>query len=326
MYQVESPVLLILFNRPEQTKKLFNAVKEAKPKQLFIGIDGPRDQDDQDKINQILKLIDNTFDFDCEVNIKNQTKNLGCGLGPRAAISWFFSNVEKGIILEDDCIPSNSFFQYADKLLEKYKSDKRIWLISGDNGGPILKAEYFGNDAYTFSNVPLIWGWASWKDRWDKYDENIDNWKKGTIVNRKNLGHVNIFEKFVVGTLCKNSSNSNNKNFWDFQMYSTMLKNKGFAIIPKNNLISNIGWGEIATHTKKENFRSHSNLLEVEIESFVSNFEVNKKINSIITYSVHTNVPKNIINTDSLNLIRIFYIINRVMYYFSYVSKIIKKR
>ena len=325
-YKIKSPILLILFNRPDQTEELLKSIKLVKPKNLYIGIDGPRNNDDQEKINKILNLINQYIDFDCNLKINNLNENLWCGLGPRAAISWFFENVESGIILEDDCIPSESFFNFCDELLEKYKKDQRIWMISGDNGGPILKSNYFDDFDYTFSNVPLIWGWATWKDRWEKYDDNLNSWEKGTIFNLKYLTHVSIFEKFIVGRICKNSSKSKEKNFWDFQMYSSMMKHNSFAVVPRLNLISNIGWGDIATHTKDENFRSYS-----PVESYIElnhnpNIEVNKKINSMITYSIHTNTQKNIIDKDKINLIRLFYLLNRIQYYFSYILNFLVKK
>ncbi len=325
-YDIKSPILLILFNRPDQTEELLKSIKLAEPKNLYIGIDGPRNNDDQEKINDILNLIKKYIDFECDLKINNLNENLGCGLGPRAAISWLFDNEDSGIILEDDCIPSESFFKFCDELLEKYKEDERIWMISGDNGGPILKSNYFDNFDYTFSNVPLIWGWASWKDRWEKYDDNLNNWDKGTLYNLKYLNHVSYFEKFIVGRICKNSSRSKVKNFWDFQMYSSMLKNNSYAVIPRFNLISNIGWGDVATHTKDENFRSYSPLQSYKKLNHNTNVEVNKKINNIITYAIHTGTRKNIIDKDKINLIRIFYLLNRIQYYFSYILNIFIKR
>ena len=106
---------------------------------------------------------------------------------------------EEGIILEDDCIPNSTFFKYCDDLLTKYKNENNVWIISGDNGGPILRDQYFLDYDYTFSRVPLIWGWATWKDRWLNYDDNLENWKSSVLKNWKKLDHVKFFEKFVVG-------------------------------------------------------------------------------------------------------------------------------
>ena len=324
MYSVSSPVLLILFNRFDQTKALIESLKQVSLTKLYIGIDGPRNESDKEEISKIVKYIKYEVANNCEVFFNLQEQNLGCGLGPRAAISWFFTMEEEGIILEDDCIPNSTFFKYCDDLLTKYKNENNVWIISGDNGGPILRDQYFLDYDYTFSRVPLIWGWATWKDRWLNYDDNLENWKSSVLKNWKKLDHVKFFEKFVVGKICRNASNSKNNNFWDFQLYSTMLKKNGFAIVPRKNLISNIGWGDIATHTKEENFRSKAEKYDFDIE-LTNALPINdKKINAIITYSIHTNVPKNIIDTNNLTLIRIFYILTLIKQIFVKINLVLK--
>ena len=124
-YITNSPVLLILFNRPDEAMQLLKVITDVKPKQLFISIDGPRDENDLKSIEKVLKYISTEITYDCELKIQRLKENLGCGLGPRAGITWFFENVEQGIILEDDCIPSKSFFKYCDDLLEKYEHNKK---------------------------------------------------------------------------------------------------------------------------------------------------------------------------------------------------------
>jgi len=312
IYQAKSPVLIILFNRPKHTIELLKSIKKVKPKKLYVGIDGPRHAKDQLLIDENIELVKKMIDFDCEVKFHTQLNNLGCGLGPRSAISWFFENEEQGIILEDDCIPNESFFRFMDELLPKYDENKEVWIISGDNGGPVLNQKYFQGQDYIFTNIPLIWGWASWRDRWVNYDENLENWKLGAFKNYNILNHVNYFEKYVVSTLCKNSSKSVNKNFWDFQLYSSMMKNNGYGIIPKKNMISNIGWGEDATHTKNKNYRTKAKYGEFKTLNHPKSIVSSKKINNLITYSIHTNVSKKIINMDIIFLMRLFYIVDRV--------------
>jgi len=311
-YRTKSPILIILFNRPKHTIELLKSLNKVKPKKLYVAIDGPRDIKDKLLIEENLELLNKIIDFDCDVKFQIQPKNLGCGLGPRSAISWFFENEERGIILEDDCIPNESFYKFMDELLLKFDANKEVWLISGDNGGPILTEKYFENQDYLFTNIPLIWGWASWRDRWLNYDENLENWRQGTFKNYNFLSHVSFFEKFVVSALCKNSSKSMNKNFWDFQLYSSMIKNNGYGIIPKMNMISNIGWGEDATHTKNKNFRTKAMYGEFKNLNHPNGIKSSKKINNLITYSIHTNVSKQIINTDMIFFMRLFYIIEKL--------------
>ena len=171
----------------------------------------------------------------------------------------------------------------------------------------------------------MIWGWATWRDRWIKYDEDLELWKKGVLKNYYKLNHVKFFEKFIVSRVSKLASKAENKNFWDFQLYSTMLQNQGYGIIPKNNLISNIGWGDLATHTKKENNRSFSNIVEEELILETKEISSSKRINSLITYNVHTNVTDRYINTENLSLLRVGYIISRATYYIKYLFNVISK-
>jgi len=327
-YKTNSPVLLLLFNRPDETIELIDAVAKVKPQKIYISIDGYREGNKDDLENQarIMDIINDKILWTKEIFINNLTTNYGCGEGPRKGITWFFENVDSGIILEDDCIPSISFFKFCDYLLPKYADNQRVWLISGDNGGPILPKKYFINSDYLYINIPLIWGWATWSNRWKKYDEELDNWKKGILSNYSLFKHVKFFEKFIVSRICKGASRTNIKNFWDFQLYSTMLKNNGLAIIPKNNLISNIGWGDLATHTKVENNRSHSIFLEEELSIPPKKIASNKLDNSLITYKAHTNVTDKYINTNSIFLLRIGYIVSRTVYYFNFVIKAIASK
>lgn len=322
-YKTKSPVLLLLFNRPDETIKLIDALSKVRPQKIYISIDGNREGNKDDIENQakILDIINEKIQWTKEVSINNLSINYGCGIGPRKGISWFFENVDSGIILEDDCIPSISFFKFCDYLLPKYANTQKVWLISGDNGGPILPEKYFTNSDYLYTNIPLIWGWATWSDRWKKYDEELDNWKKGIIYNYSFFKHVNFFEKFIVSRICKGASRTKIKNFWDFQLYSTMLKNNGLGVIPKNNLISNIGWGDLATHTKVENNRSHSVFLEEELTISPKKLESHKLQNSLITYKAHTNVTDKYINTDNISLLRIGYMVSRTVYYFNFIIK-----
>ena len=327
-YITKSPVLLILFNRPEYFNQLINTLRDVRVSKLFISIDAPRENNmvqDSKKISELLEMIKIKIDWDCEVKLKTNDKNLGCGDGPKSAISWFFNNVDRGIILEDDCIPTTSFFLFSDTLLEKYEFDKDIWLISGDNGGPIVSEKHFKDYDYLFTRIPLIWGWATWSDRWKKYNEELNFWQQGIFKNYSLFNHVSFFEKIIVSRICKGASKTKIKNFWDFQLYSTMLQNDGFGIIPKNNLISNIGWGEIATHTKVENNRSFSKISENDLATEPSLITSSKKINNLITYRAHTNVTDKYINSENLTLLRIGYIFSRTSYYLKFLYKYILK-
>ena len=153
-------VLFIIFNRPETTQRVFDAIRLAKPTRLYIAADGPRENKTGEKelCEQARKIAQNV-DWDCEVKTLFQKENLGCGKAVSHAISWFFENEDMGIILEDDCLPHQSFFKYCEELLEKYKNNDRIGIISGNN---FQKKRKIGSFSYYFSDIVNIWGWATW--------------------------------------------------------------------------------------------------------------------------------------------------------------------
>jgi len=243
--QFKTPVLFIIFNKPETTERVFEAIRAMKPKHLFIAADGLRKGNEQDKINcpkvrEIIKKVD----WPCNLKTLFQKENLGCKKGEVAAMDWFFNNVEYGIVLEDDALPSKSFFKFCEELLKKYKDDERVMHISGGN----FQRGFKRNDySYYFSKHVLIWGWASWKRAWKKYDINVKLYpqikKQGLL---KDL-YPNFFERM-------NMKNSLDliyyKNFdtWDFQWSFSVLVHGGFSIIPNENLVQNIGMVSGATH------------------------------------------------------------------------------
>src|SRR5258708_3549575 len=171
-----TPILFLIFNRPFPTRRVFAEIRKARPAKLFVAADGPRPDKPEDletcrETREIIKDID----WPCEVQTLFRDKNLGCGVAVSGAITWFFQNVEQGIILEDDCLPDPSFFPFCTELLERYKDDERILLISGNflqqkNKKFMVKASYYG------TLIPHLWGWASWRRAWAKYDFNLTKW------------------------------------------------------------------------------------------------------------------------------------------------------
>ena len=160
------PVLFLIFKRPDTTQRVFEAIKKAKPKQLFISADGGRNEEEKKSCNALREAIVAQIDWDCELKTLFRENNLGCKMAVSSGISWFFEEVEQGIILEDDCLPNESFFKFCETMLEKYKDDQSIWHIGANNFQDSIKR---GDADYFFSMYSHIWGWASWRDRWQKY-------------------------------------------------------------------------------------------------------------------------------------------------------------
>ena len=246
------PILFLIFNRPDTTKQVFEEIRKAAPQKLYVASDGPREnrEEEKEKVEAIREYILESINWDCEVKTLFREKNLGCGKGPAQAITWFFENEEMGIILEDDCLPSQSFFSYCEELLKKYEFDSRIYHIAGFN--PLTITETPLNSSYYFARIEHCWGWASWRRAWKEYSFEIidldDFIKKNTIkkvFNRKEAQKywINLFKNIPKGE----------KDFWDFQWTYSIFKNEGVCINPAKNLVSNIGFGEEATHTKDKN-------------------------------------------------------------------------
>ncbi len=261
-------MLFLVFNRPETTRQVFKEIKRAKPPRLYVAADGPRESKfgEVELVEEVRKISTNV-DWDCEVKILFREENLGCKFSVSNAISWFFDNEEQGIILEDDCVPSQSFFWFCEELLKKYKDDSNIYLISGDGRGSEIKSM---KGDYGFSKYPLIWGWASWARVWRKYDVHINDWKNNRIIiekrflsNRKmNIYWGEIFDKVSAGEI----------NTWDYQLVYLLLVDSAQCIVPRLNLITNIGFGIDATHTI--NFDRHSaNIPRFEINFPLIHFE-----------------------------------------------------
>ena len=240
MFNIKTPVLFLVFNRPDTTKRVFKKIREAKPPRLYIACDGPRAHNKHDikKINKIRKIVSN-IDWPCKVKTLFRDENAGCKKAVSESITWFFNKEKQGIILEDDCLPNKSFFFFCEKFLNLYYENKKIWSISGYS--PFLSGN---KNSFFFSRIPEVWGWATWKDRWKYYNSNpkikkIDNFHE----------HGFIFTSFWNNIFRNINSKS---TYWGYQFAYLIMKNQGYSIRPILSLIENIGGGKDATHNKKK--------------------------------------------------------------------------
>lgn len=242
-HPLKTPVLLIIFNRLDTTKQVFEAIQKAKPPKLYIAADGPRTtkHEEEKKVHAVRKFIIDRVDWDCEVQTLFRNKNLGCKYAVSGAINWFFEHEEQGIILEDDCLPSQSFFWFCEDLLNKFRDDKRIFIISGYNKQEAWKPELHD---YFYSHFGGIWGWASWRRAWEKFDlemETLDEFSK------RNYFKYLLGEK--LGRIRQEQMMNSPETTWDFPWGLSRHINSGLACVPSKSLIKNIGFGEGATHT-----------------------------------------------------------------------------
>ena len=246
-----TPILLIAWRRPKETNEVLKSLQKIKPKKLFIACDGAREGnlEELEKVKKTQEVIKNGINWNCDIKWKINVNNLGCKIGVSNAINWFFDNVSEGIILEDDIVTHPDFFIFCEYLLNKYRSDKRVWCISGSNNQDNICR---GNGSYYFGRIPLIWGWATWKDRWIEYDISIKNWP--TIRDTGILENIfkDEIEREYWNKIFENFFNYNKPDTWDYPWVLTCITNNGLTVIPNNNLINNIGFNEDATHTKWE--------------------------------------------------------------------------
>jgi cephalosporin hydroxylase len=244
---MKSAVLFLVFNRPDTTKEVFNAIKAAKPPRLYVAADGIRgDRDGEAERCQQVRRFATDVDWPCELYTRFSEQNLGCKVAVSSAIDWFFSYEEEGIIVEDDVLPLASFFSFCDELLERYRYNDKVTMISGCN---LMTERYSTTESYFFSRYCHIWGWATWRRSWSDYDVAMDSWPSWSMQD--GLADIavhslsakkywqDIFNAMYFGQI----------DTWDYQWVYSCWRRGGLSVVPSNNLTRNIGFGADATHT-----------------------------------------------------------------------------
>jgi len=249
-YPLDTAILFLLFNRPETTLKVFKSIRLAKPSKIYVAIDGPRKKfkSDKNKIYKIKKIL-KKIDWPCKVKTLIRKKNLGSAKAVTDAIAWFFKYEKKGIILEDDCLPAQSFFWFCQELLNKYNDNKNIFSISGHSPFKILlkkKGDYF------FSGLGSSWGWATWRRSWKLYDKDMKNLNKLLKSDKlkKQLGFFGAHIRKLSLLEAFDQIKKKKIDAWDYQLGVSRQLNNGLVCIPYKNLIENIGFNKFSTHTK----------------------------------------------------------------------------
>lgn len=271
-----TPVAFLIFNRPDLTEIIFEAIRQAKPKKLLVVADGPRFPEEIEKCEQTRAII-KRVDWDCEVLTNFSEKNLGCGRRISTGISWVFSQVEEAIFLEDDTLPTPSFFLFCQTLLERYRDDERVMHITGDNSlGQIANIKYKDNIySYYFSKYAYIWGWASWRRAWQYYDYNINTWNEFKKTGLLELVFDDKYEqKYWLNIFDQMSTEPPSIDTWDYQWLYACWFQSGLTIAPNKNLISNLGFNRVdAAHTKGDSLRANlqtTDIWEIKHPPFVA--------------------------------------------------------
>jgi hypothetical protein len=301
---MKAPILLVIFNRPDTTEKVFEAIRKAKPEKLYISADAPRNDNKEDEINcEKTRSICKKIDWKCDVHYRFLDNNLGCGYGPSTAISWAFENEECLIILEDDCVPSLPFFEYCNHCLKRYYHDYRVWLISGRCHHE--DSIYFDKYDYIFSHYGHTWGWATWKRCWKYFDIDMKKWEvfkeQGAFLNSYLSIKEGVYFNKLFYKLIKEKKLASHA--WDYQFILAGQMQGGLSITPSKNLIQNIG--SIGTHS--------NGLLEVHRLLASEEYKIEKEPEFILAnrkydlmhFNTHINPKKNIVVDMIINGLRL---------------------
>lgn len=244
--QFDTPILFLIFNRPQLTAKVFAAIREVKPAKLYVAADGPRPEKAGEwRLCAETRSVLDGIDWDCELKTLFRDENAGCGRAVSEAIGWFFQEQEEGIILEDDCLPDPSFFPFCAEMLTRFRDEVTVGSVSGDN---FLPPSLYSPQPYHFSKYAQIWGWATWRRFWKHYDfrltGEVSEWE--TIIQKVNPIEnqarywMEIFKALRSGLI----------DTWDYQVMFSAWRLGVAHIYPSKNLIVNLGYGEDATHTR----------------------------------------------------------------------------
>lgn len=234
---ITTPIAFIIFNRPDLTEIVFEAIRQAKPNKLLVIADGPRFTEEAEKCNRARAVIQNV-DWECEVLTNFSDINLGCKYRVSSGLDWVFSEVEEAIILEDDCLPTPSFFNFCQTLLEHYRHDERIMHICGNNFHPYSINDY----SYHFSLYNHIWGWATWRRAWKYFDVEMKTWQQCKKLSLFDSLWIDSYEKKYWIEIFDQVS-ANLVDTWDYQWTYACWSQSGLSVNPNTNLVSNIGFG-----------------------------------------------------------------------------------
>lgn len=241
-----TPILLNVFNRSDETRRVLEVLAQEQVPILYVHCDGAREgrKDDEENVAIVKRLIKEGITWPCKVHTMYEEKNYGCGMGPYRAMTWFFENVEEGIIIEDDCVPHPDFFMFCQELLERYRDNEEIGIIGGFQSEP-FSSRY----SYRYTAFADIWGWATWRRFWKEYDFGFqcseEEFRAAVLPFVQSEKAVD----YWLPILRKSNADGASKTYWDYQLHLQMLCKHKMHISPKVNLISNIGFGANATHT-----------------------------------------------------------------------------
>jgi hypothetical protein len=241
------PVLLLVFNRPKAVEKVIDALRAVRPKRLYVAADGPRAAKAGEKaLTDAARATAVAIDWPCEIQTLFRDENLGCRRAVSEAIDWFFANEEEGVVLEDDCVPEPSYFQFANELLARYRNDSRVMIVGANH---FQGAAHQPPHSYYFSRYNHCWGWASWRRAWQMYDREMSLWPALRETDwLLGVGSGSrAFQRYWTGIF--DQAYAGKVDSWAYRWTFSCWSQNGLSILPARNLVKNIGFDSDATHT-----------------------------------------------------------------------------
>lgn len=248
---METPVVLIVFNRPELTRIVFERVAAMRPRQLLLVADGPRADrhGEAGRCDEVRRIV-SAVRWECEVRTNFAAQNMGCRRRVISGLDWAFEQVEEAIILEDDILPDPSFFRFCQEMLARYRGDDRVSMVTGFNIGA---AQATVPESYYFSRLTHIWGWATWRRAWKHYDEHMGAWNEPERPAALRRTFPEASARRYWTPILEGMYRGTGPNTWDYQWMFTNIMRDRVSIVPQANLVRNIGFGADATHSTDPN-------------------------------------------------------------------------
>ena len=244
---LDTAVVMVIFNRPHTTQRVFEAIRAARPNRLFIVADGPRPDVPTDAARcQETRVILDQVDWPCEVAYDFADRNLGLFQRMSSGLDWVFEQVEEAIVFEDDCLPDPSFFPFCQEVLARFRDDRRVMHINGNT----YNADQTGlqNHSYGFVRIPHVWGWATWRRAWELFDRELAAWPwYRTTRQLRSLPIDPIYRSILVQRF--DQAHFEKRNIWEYGWQFSVVSQNGLVVLPRHNLVSNIGFDASATHT-----------------------------------------------------------------------------
>lgn len=289
---MQTPVALFVFNRPDLTRRVFERIRKVRPGKFLLIADGPRqgNANDSDKINAVRAILDQGIDWPCQVWRNYSDINLGCMDRMRSGLDWVFGLVDQAVILEDDCLPDVSFFGFCEKLLHRYKDEERVVNISGTN---LIAPYYRARHSYWFSRHPWTWGWATWRRAWRHNDFEMSSWDSGesSLVSSFSTAWET---QYWVSMFQQARRDLRAVDCWDFQWNFTCRSRDGISIIPRENMVENIGFDCDSTHAFEDARRLMLPAMGQSAESHPGDYRVDRYADELWT-RVYSGMPVNLL-------------------------------